>query len=277
VPIKVNVSRRAEDSAARGPGYAAPDRMPYTLQLENPLLKSFVSLFQLLLICSLLPAAALAADVAAEGTRARDAGAEEVIQVWLGGVDTDDDWSGTNPADGEPVTGEFGTLPYLGGAGQQLWGGKIQAGFEGGGLVTWKNDSTKFYGRNGALLIDVDNSLFSFEVFMGGLISIRPVNWLRVYAAAGPSVAYAYLDGDDADEPPPATGTLASSSSIEFGGNGSSVSLTVYARGGIEFATPRGFTFGASARYANHEFDFDDDGKLELGNVQYFLTLGQRL
>ena len=55
------------------------------------------------------------------------------------------------------------------------------------------------------------------------------------------------------------------------------MSLTLYGRAGVEFEMPTGFTFGAHARYAPHEFDFDDSGELKLDSVQYFVSFGARL
>jgi hypothetical protein len=228
----------------------------------------------LLLLALQTPAAvAQAIGGTAAGTAAPVRKVEQNVQAWLGGVSTDDGWSSRDPTDGEPLTGDIGTLPYLGGAGQKLWGGSIQTGFEGGGLATWKNDATDFFATNNTLRISVDNTLFSFEFFFGAVLSLRPVPWLRVYAATGPSLAYAHLDDDNAE---PAPDPL-SSTSIEFGSGGDSLSLALYGRAGFEFETREGFTFGAHARYADHEFDFDDSGKLKLDNVQYFVTFGQRL
>jgi hypothetical protein len=211
--------------------------------------------------------------LAAEAPQQSAPAAEQNVQAWLGGVSTDDDWSNTDPTDNEPLTGDIGTLPYLGGAGQKLWGGMFQAGFEGGGLVTWKNDSTNFFATNGSLRISVDNTLWSVEVFMGAVVSVRPVSWLRIYGAAGPSVAYANLDddNDEADTPQP------NATTVRINASGGSTSAALYARGGFEFEIRQGFTFGAFARYADHEFDFDEGGKLKLGNVQYFVSFGQRL
>jgi len=199
-------------------------------------------------------------------------GFEQNVQVWIGGVDTDDDWNRDDPLDDSELAGEFGTLPYLGGGSQRLWGNRLQVGFEGGGLVAWKNDSTRFFGNNGGVRIEIDNTLFSMEVFMGGVLSVRPVRWLRLYGGLGPAVAYGYLSDDD-DEDEAASANV----SGNFGSDSHAFSLTLYGRAGFEFETASGFSFGGHARYANHEFDFDDGGKLELDNVQYFVSFGQRL
>ena len=200
-----------------------------------------------------------------------DPGPVDYLQVWVGGIDTDDDFEREDPADGSELSGDFGTVPYFGGGVQRLWGDRLQFGYEGGGLVAWKNDSTKFFGNNGGVRIEIDNTLFSAEVYMGGAVSVRPLSWLRLYAGAGPAAAYAYLD-DDEDED-----VSTASSSINFSSSSHAVSLTLYGRAGVEFEMPTGFTFGAHARYAPHEFDFDDSGELKLDSVQYFVSFGARL
>jgi len=201
--------------------------------------------------------------------------AEEYLQVWLGAIDTDEDWDLSDPGDGSDLTGDIGTLPYFGGGAQRLYGGRLQIGYEGGGLVTWKNDSTRFYGNNGGVRIEIDNTLFSTEVYMGGVFSARLARWLRVYAGGGPAVGYGYLSNDN-DDPPPDQVTPASSS-VNISSGSHSLSITLYGRAGFEFETASGFTFGGHARYAPHEFDFDDGGKLKLDSVAYFVSLGQRL
>ena len=196
---------------------------------------------------------------------------EQNLQVWLGGLDTSDQWTRDDALTNETLDGDFGTLPYFGGGSQRLWGGRAQIGFEGGGLVAWKNDSTKFFTSNGGVRLEVDNTLFSMEVYMGGVVSLQPTRWFRIYGAVGPAAAYGYLsdDGDD-DEVMPA-------SSVELSSSGHAFSMTLYGRTGFEFETASGFTFGAHARYAPHEFDFDDGGTLELDEVQYFVSFGQWL
>jgi hypothetical protein len=200
----------------------------------------------------------------------------DFLQVWVGAIDTDDDFERTDPVDGSDLSGDFGTVPYFGGGVQRLWGSGLLYGYEGGGLVAFKNDSTKFFGNNGGVRIEIDNTLFSAEVYMGPVLSVAPTRWARVYAAGGPTIAYAYLSDDDEDVTPDDQ-ISASSSSVDFSSGGHSVSVTYYGRAGIEFETPTGVTFGAHARYAPHEFDFDDGGELKLDSVQYFVSVGARL
>lgn len=195
------------------------------------------------------------------------------IQVWLGGLSTkDDSWKITEPQSGEDVLGDLGTLPFGGGAGQQLWGsGAWQIGYEGGGMVTWKNDNTHFRGTNNAVQVTFDNTFVSFGVFMGGLVSVAPVPALRLYVAAGPSVTWAWVDNNNDDSPPPGSTELA------VDGSEDDVSVVAYARAGIEFVLGDGFMFGVSVRYADDEFQFGDAGDLEFDEPLWLLTLGSRI
>jgi len=197
------------------------------------------------------------------------------VQVWLGGQSTDEgSWEISDPGGGSSVLGELGTLPFGGGAGQLFWGsGAWQIGYEGGGLVTWKNDRTDFRGTNGTLKVTIDNTFVSAGVFMGGVVSVVPIRPLRLYVAAGPSVTWAWLQNNNNDQaaPPPGGNTN------YINGDANDVSVVPYARAGIEIVLDEGFTFGASVRYADDEFQFDDAGDLKFDQLLWLLTLGSRL
>jgi hypothetical protein len=199
------------------------------------------------------------------------------VQVWLGGLSTDDDsWKITDPQSGDDALGDLGTLPFGGGAVQQLWGsGAWQIGYEGGGLVSWKSGGTDFRGTNNVVQVNIDSAFASIGVFMGGIVSVSPVRSVRLYAAAGPSVTWAWLDNDngDNDVAPPPDGSTAN----DLDGTETDVSLTGYARAGVEFVLKDGFTFGFSVRYADDEFDFGDAGDLQFDEPMWLLTLGSRL
>lgn len=196
------------------------------------------------------------------------------VQAWLGGQSTDDgSWKISDPGGGESVLGDLGTLPFGGGAGQQLWGsGTWQIGYEGGGLVTWKNDRTEFRGSNGTLQVTIDNTFFSAGVFMGGVVSVMPIRPLRIYVAAGPSVTWAWLQDDNNQATPPP-----GSNTDYINVDADDVSVVPYARLGLEIMTDRGFTFGFSVRYADDEFQFDEAGDLEFDQLMWLLTLGSRV
>lgn len=208
--------------------------------------------------------------------------AQQYLQVWLGSTEADDGWSLNNPVLGSELTADSSRLPMGGGGAQRLWGDRLQYGFEGGGLVSWKNDDVDYAGTSPGLLISIDGEFFMMDVFMGGVVAVRPTPWFRIYAAAGPSIAWGYLSGDEDDDDEPDQGGLVINGPngiavIDLDESDSDVSVTLYARAGLEFELGDGFTFGASVRYAEHEFDFDDRGELMLDEVQWLLTLGARL
>lgn len=195
------------------------------------------------------------------------------VQGWLGGLDTGDgSWKVTDTQTGDSLSGNPGTLPFGGGAGQKLWGtGAWRAGFEGGGLGSWKSDTTRFRRvSNGStsVQIKVDSTYYSLGMFMGGVVSVNLSRYVRLYAAAGPSLTWAWLQNDDTND--------STTTGVDFDTENDG-SLAAYGRAGIEFALDNGFTFGASVRYANDEFSFDNAGDLKLDEPLYLMTLGARL
>ena len=197
-------------------------------------------------------------------------------QSWLGGVDTDRSWSLRDEQAGEDFEGDVGTLPLLGGAGSRLWGERVRFGFEGGGLVSWKSRSLRFSSIGGGLRIEVENELLAFEVFGGGVLSVSPVPRLRLYVAAGPALAWARLrNDDDTAEAQPATS--GSGIVIDLNSREDDFSAALYGRAGVEVEVGNGIALGVSARYVDHEFDFGSSGRLQLDQVQWFLTVGAEL
>ena len=206
--------------------------------------------------------------------------AQQYVQVWLGTTDADGAWSVNDPATNSEIRGDYSSLPLGGGASQRLWGKRAQIGFEGGALVSWKNDDIEFAGSNGTLAVSIDTEMFMMDVFMGGVVGVRPTRWLHLYAAAGPSIAWSYLPSEDDDDIVNGGPIVIGSGSvivIDLGASESDVSFALYGRVGIEIVLDSGFTFGVSARYADHEFDFDQRGDLKLDEVQWFLTLGSKI
>ena len=199
----------------------------------------------------------------------------------MGTAETDEAWTLSHPETAETLSGDLSSLLYGGGASQTLWGDRAQVGFEGGGLVSWKNDRVTFFGQNGTLAVFVDHSFFMLDVFMGGVASVRPTRWLRLYAAAGPSIAWGYLDGDGDSEHDEIGAVLSTAPNsavfFDLDESDNDLSFAVYGRAGIDVELGNGFTLGFSARYAGHQFDFDERGRLALDEIQWFLTLGQRL
>ena len=214
--------------------------------------------------------------------------AQTYVQAWLGTTDADDAWSLDDPSTGVRLEGDYSSLPIGGGVGQRLWGATAQIGFEGGGLVSFKNDAVVFTGADPGLRVSIDNELFFMDVFMGGVVSLRPARWVRMYAAAGPSIAWGFLNGDDDhdhdhhhdnDHGEDSVVVIGPGSVfvIDLDENRSDFSFALYGRVGIDFELDSGFTFGISARYAEHEMDFDERGEFTLDEMQWFITLGGRI
>lgn len=218
-------------------------------------------------LCSALPVAA-ATPPATEPTT--------YVEIWIGAQDTkSDSWKVSDPATGEPATGDLGTLPFGGGDGQLLWGtGVWQVGFEGGGVGTWKSDTTNFRGTSSggtSVQVQLDSRFFTLGVFMGGVLSANLGHSARAYVSAGPSATWAWLDDQNNDNQP------ANSNVIVLDGSKSDVSLVAYGRAGFEFILDTGFVFGVSVRYADDDFDFGKGGKLQFDDPLWLLTLGARL
>ena len=230
--------------------------------------ESFIARSAALLLgsCIALPVAAAAPPASPETS----------VQVWIGAIDTkNDSWKATDVPSGSDVVGDLGTLPFGGGDGQMLWGsGMWQIGYEGGGLASWKNDTTHFRGVSSggtAVQVEFKNEFFMFGVFMGGVVAVRPAPWLRIYAAGGPSLTWAWVQDDNGNN------ASQTATTINTHGTKNDGSFTAYGRAGIDFVMKDGFMFGVSVRYANDEFDFDEAGKLKVDDPLYLLTLGARI
>lgn len=210
--------------------------------------------------------------MAGEAVPADDGAPVDYVQAWVGALDTDDGWTLDRPAPADDLVGGLGTLPFGGGAAQRLWGhGFFRMGYEGGGLVSWKNDDTRFFAASdsggGTLAVTTDNRFFSIGVFMGGVASFQVAGRLRVQVAAGPSLSWARLTPDD---------DALDSAGVALDAN-DDVSLVPYGRLGIEVLLDNGFMLGASVRYADDDFDFGRNGEVDMSEVMWLLTLGSRL
>jgi len=234
--------------------------------------------------CSTFAVMAFLLVAVSSAARAQESNAElpakiahEYVQAWLGATDADEAWTIEEPTTNSDLPGDYSTLPLLGGVGQRMWGNRAQFGFEGGGLVSWKSDKIAFAASNGQIAVRVDTELFLMDVFLGGVLSVRPARWLRIYAAAGPSIAWGYLPSEDDDEVEVGPVGTGSGIFIDLSSSERDFSFALYGRVGLDIELKNGFTFGVSARYAEHEFDFSQRGELKLDEMQYFLTLGSKL
>ncbi|ARN74607.1 hypothetical protein [Oceanicoccus sagamiensis] len=200
------------------------------------------------------------------------------LHVMLGKLDAEDSWT-IEDDNGDQVSADRDDLIYGGVAAQIGKGdGIFQYGFESGGLISFKNDTSYFIKSDGGATarLRVKNELWMLDLSLGGFVSVRPWSWLRVYASAGPSIMIGSMaiDDDDVSVQPLDGGSIAD---IEFepSSRETDVDVGVYGRAGIDIILNNGFVLGVSARKVDSEMDFGDNGIIELDDTQYFLTLGQ--
>jgi hypothetical protein len=219
---------------------------------------------------------AAAGAVAAPGQFANER--TRYLQSWFGAGDTDQPWELPGDEDGGPYERDVGTIPYLGANALFLDGdngGGFRKGFEVGGTIGWNEYDAAFRSNGGDLRVALDASLFSFEVFLGGVLAWEPRPGLRLYGAGGGALAFMQLDNEEESvEAQQVSGLQSSGIFIYVNSEEDDASLMPYARVGFEFRPGRGYTFGVSARYVPHEFDFGSSGEVELDGVQWFLTVG---
>lgn len=239
----------------------------------KPLLKPVLKPFHFLFLVVPLILAGASASAATAPTDTLDV---RYLQVMLGTLDTDEAWTITD-SDGDIVNTDWSELIY-GGVAVQLSRdtGRFQYGLETSGLISFQNDASVF-ARSDAdegldARIKVDNQFLLLDFAIGGFVSYRPWQHLRVYASAGPAVMFGTLSigkndveierGDQGD--------------IDFSPDGreNDVDAGVYARVGFDLILGKGFIVGASARKVDGELDFGNSGVVELDDTQYFLSLG---
>lgn len=228
----------------------------------------------LLPLCLITPAA-LAADAVPE---------EEgpMFQAFLGVLELDDatgEWDDISDGD---VDVDFSSLPSGGVEGEYVYyKGWVHLGLNPGGSIAWKNDDTRFSGgftedTGGVLRVDVDNSLFLFELHLGGFVRGRITERITAYAAGGPMVMYGSheVDDDEAEVSPlpSSNGTV-----IITEEDSNDINLGYYARAGIDFEINDKQHLGLGFRYMSTELDFDDTiGKIDIEGPQYVLTFTQQ-
>jgi len=225
---------------------------------------------------ALCAALALLCPFAAADPAASDEPAD--FQVFLGVLELDDqtgDWDEISEAG---VDVDFSTLPTGGIEGEYVfYRGWVHAGLNPGGSLSWKNNDTRFSGgftqqTGGTLRVELDNSLFLFELHLGGYVRGRLHERITTYAAAGPMIMYGSHDVED-ESVEPAGSELDLSQS-----DASDINIGYYARAGIDFEFRDSRHLGFGIRYLSTELDFDDTvGKVDIEGPQYVLTFTQRL
>lgn len=194
------------------------------------------------------------------------------VQGMLGVLDAGNGWTLTDANTGETLESDLGELIYGGGMGQQMVrAGTFEYGFEGGGLVSWKNSNQTFYANNHVVAVSLDNDMFLLDLSFGGTISWRPVKAFRLYLGAGPALAIGTVDvKDETPQSAPQDGTTERSN---VNGREWAVGVSLYGRAGVEFIVNT-FTFGLTARKTGSTLDFGQAGEIDLSGTQWFLTVG---
>ncbi|MFD2229098.1 hypothetical protein [Alkalimarinus sediminis] len=199
------------------------------------------------------------------------------LSVILGNLDTQAQAVVTDPDTGEQAYADVPSMPF-GGIQAQIPIAKqwFEYGFETGANISWKNDSFVFVATNNQAVIALKNQLFLMEVHGGVFAAIAPSSRFRVYAGAGPLIAFGHIDNND-DEPTNLPATQNVNVSIDLGKSENDISLGVYGRAGVEYFTRSGFSFGAGVRRAKYDMDFGSvAGDIAFNDNLYFISLGQR-
>jgi opacity protein-like surface antigen len=230
---------------------------------------------------TLLPAlsTALLLTLQINGAHAEtDSGLVPQFQIFLGVLELDDQTGKWQDISDNDVDVDFSSLPSGGVEGEYTYGrGWVHWGLNPGGSIAWKNDDTNFSGsltneNGGTLRVDLDNSLFLFELHLGGYVRGRVSDRVTTYAAAGPMVMYGSHDVEDerveSTSQPQADGSV-----VIRDTDSSDVNVGYYARAGIDFAINDRQQLGLGIRYLSTELDFDKTvGKIDIKGPQYVLT-----
>jgi opacity protein-like surface antigen len=165
---------------------------------------------------------------------------------------------GGNSPDIETDNDQF---PVIGGGAQwKMAGEKVDFGFEGMFMLSWRADIAAFVAGGGGTAVAIDVDLLLVELFAGPYVSVflgQNDRW-RAYAAAGPQIEWVDYEqsGESLDDSDTGFGT------------------GVYARGGLEYVVAPGLLVGIGVRWADLTVDLGSNlGDLELDGIQYLLTV----
>src|SRR3990167_8656474 len=203
------------------------------------------------------------------------------MQVLLGELQlTDNSVSVTR--DGTEYNGELDDIPYLGGVAQViLHEGMFGYGWEGGGFVSWINGDADYYDRSGTsgtlVPINVDNTFWSIETFMGLYVDFRPFDRLRLYASAGPLLIYgrAQEEGpDESDQPTPTPSAVVVTNDSH---HDTDWSPGGYARVGLDIRLTENTWVGANVRHMKTDMDLEESiGHFDIDGNLYLLSITNR-
>ena len=206
-----------------------------------------------------------------------------LIQVFLGVLELDDQTGKWQEISDDKVDVDFSSLPSGGiEAEYSYYQGWVHWGINPGGSIAWKSDDTNFSGgftgENGTTVrVDIDNSLFLFELHLGGYVRGRLTDRITTYAAAGPMVMYGSHEVEDerAEELP--SGTPADGDLNLDNNDSNDINIGYYGRAGVDFEIQGNQQLGLGIRYMSTELDFDKTiGKLDIKGPQYVFTYTAR-
>lgn len=209
--------------------------------------------------------------------------APPLIQVFLGVLELDDQTGKWQDISDDNVDVDFSSLPSGGiEAEYSFYQGWVHWGLNPGGSIAWKSDDTNFSGgfngNNGTtIIVDIDNSLFLFELHLGGYVRGRLTDRITTYAAAGPMVMFGEHEVEDESVEEIPSGS-ATDNQLDLQDNDSNdINLGFYGRAGIDFEIQDNQHMGFGVRYMSTELDFDKTiGKVDIEGPQYVLTYTAR-
>jgi opacity protein-like surface antigen len=235
------------------------------------------------LCASLIIALQVAHVAAAETDAAALDKAPPLIQVFLGVLELDDQSGEWDEISDGNVDVDFSSLPSGGiEAEYSFYQGWVHWGLNPGGSIAWKSDDTNFSGgftgeTGTTVRVDIDNSLFLFELHLGGYVRGRLTDRITTYAAAGPMVMYGEHEVEDESVEETPSGAAIDDAVDITETDSNDINLGFYGRAGVDFEIQDNQHMGFGIRYMSTELDFDKTiGKIDIEGPQYVLTYSAR-
>lgn len=166
----------------------------------------------------------------------------------------------------DPSDDSLSTMPTIGGGMQyKLGGSRVSWGLEGMIDFAGRADAVAFYSGSGGALLAVDVDLFSLGLGGGPFVSAFLGDRLRVYAAAGGLMQWAWYEQAGASEADT--------------GEGDGFGAGYYTRAGIEYLLPTNATLlGIGGRWSDSTVDLSGGlGQIDLTGTQILVTVTRSL
>jgi hypothetical protein len=197
--------------------------------------------------------------------------------VQMGRLQLSNDTSIFN-TEGTTVRGEYDDLPYFSAGVQRILGGeRFRYGFEGGGIISWQNDSVYYSGTaNGGaqVAVQIDNEMFLFGTFLGGYLDVNFSDNVRLFVSAGPMLLTASLSqkGDEPSAQPHST-VIVNGKKRDF-----SSGYGGYASFGVVVSPTKTYEFGFVLREQDVELNFSDAiTDFPYDGTQVMLSIGYKI